>query len=49
MSEQTESAHEPVDHPSYEEGEDTLVDALAAVALIGIFAFTCLYWIASQG
>lgn len=48
MSEHTESVNEPVSQP-YEESEDTLADALAAVALIGIFVFTCIYWISSQG
>ncbi|WP_255359349.1 hypothetical protein [Microbulbifer sp. Q7] len=28
---------------------DNVVDAMAAIALVGIFVATCIYWVASQG
>lgn len=50
MSEKTESIESTdelaIQH--YEEGEDTLADALAALVLIGVFVFTCLYWVSGQ-
>lgn len=50
MSEKTENVEVTgeVAAQQYEEGEDTLADALAALALIGVFVFTCIYWISGQ-
>lgn len=51
MSDQTDVMHEQHAHaePAREnQGEDSFADALAAVALIAIFVFTCIYWISGQ-